>query len=60
MKNLTKLHVLLLMVLVSSAMILGSSKKDDEIVQGDTTELDALIVEADAIANSATAGDYPQ
>lgn len=42
-------------------MILGSCKDDeDPIVEGDKTELNALIVEADALANAATSADYPQ
>jgi hypothetical protein len=62
MKNLMNLHTLLLMLLVSSAMILGSCKKDktDEIVAGDKTALNALITEADALAGAATTADYPQ
>ncbi len=60
MKNLMKLYTLLLMVLVSSALIFTSCKDDDEIVEGDKTELNALITGADAIANAATSEDYPQ
>lgn len=61
MKNLMKLHTLLLMLIVSSAMILGSCKDDeDPIVEGDKTALNALIVEAQAMADAATAADYPQ
>jgi len=59
-KNLMNLHTLLLMLIVSSAMILGSCKKDDPIVEGDKTALTALIAEADAIAAAANATDYPQ
>lgn len=58
MKNLTKLHMLLLMLLVSSAMIIGSCKKDDD--EGDKTALNVLISEADVIANAATTAAYPQ
>jgi len=62
MKNLMKLRILLLMLIVSSAMILGSCTKDDDddIVSGDKTALNALITEADALANAATTADYPQ
>ncbi|MBK6347608.1 MAG: hypothetical protein IPN08_02000 [Bacteroidales bacterium] len=60
MKNLMKLHTLLLMLIVSSVMILGSCKDDDEVVAGDKTALNALILEAEAIANAATTADYPQ
>lgn len=55
------MKTMLLMLLVSSVMILGSCKDDEPaIVEGDYTELDALIVEADALSASATAADYPQ
>jgi hypothetical protein len=60
MKNLTKLHTLLLMLVVSSAIFLGSCKKDDKIVQGDLTSLTALITKATAISTAATTADYPQ
>lgn len=61
MKNLMKLHTLLLMLFVSSALILGSCKDDDDdIVEGNKTELNALIAEADALAAGATSADYPQ
>jgi len=60
MKNLMKLHNLLLILIVSSAMILGSCKKEDKIIEGDKTDLTALITEADALAAAATANDYPQ
>jgi len=59
-KNLIKMKTLLLMLFVSSVMILGSCKKDTSIVEGDKTELNALIVEADALSASATSADYPQ
>lgn len=55
-----RLQMLLLVLLVSSAMILGSCKKDDEIVEGDKTALTALIATADALATAANANDYPQ
>ncbi|PKP48914.1 MAG: hypothetical protein CVT94_06995 [Bacteroidetes bacterium HGW-Bacteroidetes-11] len=61
MKNLMKLHTLLLMLFVSSALILGSCKDDDDdIVEGNKTELNALIAQADALAAGATSADYPQ
>jgi len=60
MRNLLKLHVLMLMLLVGSAVILGSCDKDDDIVEGDKTELNALIADAEALASSATSADYPQ
>ena len=60
MKNLMNLQALLLMLIISSAMILVSCSKEDEIVQGDKTELTALITEADALAAAATTADYPQ
>ncbi len=60
MKNLMNVHSLLLMVFISSALILGSCKDDDEIVEGDKTALTSLITEADAIAAAATTADYPQ
>lgn len=60
MKNLKKIQILLLVLLVGSAMILGSCKKDAKIVEGDKTALNATIVEADALAASATSADYPQ
>jgi hypothetical protein len=59
-KNLLKLRTLLLMLIVSSAMILGSCKKDKAIVQGDKTALNALIVQADVVATAAKPADYPQ
>ncbi|MBW6492385.1 MAG: LamG domain-containing protein [Lentimicrobium sp.] len=61
MKNLMKLHTLLLMLFVSTALILGSCKDDDDdIVEGDKTELNALIAQADALAAGVTSADYPQ
>lgn len=60
MKNLMKIQTLLLVLLVSSAMILGSCKKDSGIVEGDKTVLNATIVEADALAAAATPALYPQ
>jgi hypothetical protein len=59
MKNLMNLQVMLFAIVVSSALILGSCKKDDAIVEGDKTDLTALIAQADALAASATSTDYP-
>ncbi|NOU47637.1 MAG: LamG domain-containing protein [Bacteroidales bacterium] len=56
-KNLMNLHTLLLMLIVSSAMILGSCKKDEV---GDKTALTTKIAEADALASAATIATYPQ
>lgn len=61
MKELLKFRTLLLMLLVSTTMILGSCKDDEpSIIEGDKTALNALIVEADALSASATSVDYPQ
>jgi hypothetical protein len=60
MKKMMKLQTLLIMLIVSSAMIFGSCKKDNGIVEGDKTALNALIVQAEALSASATAADYPQ
>lgn len=61
MKKLMKLQTLMLMIIVSSAMLIGSCKKDDnKIVEGDKTALNALITEAEAISAAATVADYPQ
>lgn len=51
----------LLMLTISSAIVLTSCEDDDEkIVEGDKTELTALINEADAMVADATSTDYPQ
>lgn len=63
MKNLMKWKSLLLMLFVGTAVIMSSCKDDDDdngIVEGDKTELNALIAEAQALINSATTADYPQ
>ena len=51
MKNLMKWKNLLLMLFVGSAIIVSSCKddKDNGIVEGDKTELNALIAEAQAL-----------
>jgi hypothetical protein len=59
-KNLLKLNALVLMLLVSSTMVIVSCNDDDDIIEGDKTELNALIAAAEALANSATSADYPQ
>jgi hypothetical protein len=61
MKNFMKMQTLLLMLVISSAMILGSCKDDkDDIIEGDKTELNTLISQAETLANAATSADYPQ
>ncbi|MDY0344366.1 MAG: LamG domain-containing protein [Lentimicrobium sp.] len=62
MKNLMKWKSLLLMLFVGTAVIMSSCKDDDDdgIVEGDKTELNALIAQAQALINSATSADYPQ
>jgi hypothetical protein len=59
MKNFRNLRTSLLLLIACSAMIMTSCKKD-EIIEGDKTVLNALIVEADALAAAATTADYPQ
>lgn len=58
MKQLIKIRTMLLMLVVSSAMIFGSCKKDEE--PGDKTSLTASIATADALSASATTAVYPQ
>ncbi|HAH57203.1 MAG TPA: hypothetical protein DCL86_03570 [Bacteroidales bacterium] len=63
MKNLMKWKSLLLMLFVGTAVIMSSCNDDDDdngIVEGDKTELNALIAQAEALAGSATTADYPQ
>jgi len=59
MKNVRRLQTWMLVVIVGSALILGSCKKDD-IIEGDKTALNELIADAETLANSATTADYPQ
>ncbi|MFO7617132.1 MAG: LamG-like jellyroll fold domain-containing protein [Bacteroidales bacterium] len=59
MKTLSNWRALMILLVFGSAVILGSCKKDD-IVEGDKTELNALISTAQAIADAATSADYPQ
>lgn len=60
MKNLIRLQTLLMILIVSSAMIFVSCDDDEDIVEGDKTDLTALITAADALAMEASATDYPQ
>jgi hypothetical protein len=60
MKNLMKLRILLLPLILASAMIINSCNNADEIVEGDKTVLNALIADADSIAAAATTVNYPQ
>jgi len=60
MKNLMKLSILLLPLIVISAMAINSCDNEDEIIEGDKTELNALIAEAELIAAAATTANYPQ
>jgi len=60
MKNLIKMRTLVLLLILSSAMILGSCKKEPVVVDGDHTALTALIAQADVLANAATTSLYPQ
>ncbi|MGB4084499.1 MAG: LamG domain-containing protein [Bacteroidales bacterium] len=57
-----KFNTLMLVLFVGMALIFGSCKKDkeDDIIEGDKTELNALISQAEALANAATTADYPQ
>ncbi|NVO21526.1 MAG: LamG domain-containing protein [Bacteroidetes bacterium] len=61
MKNLIKPQTLLLMIFISSAILMGSCKKDSSTSNnGDKTALTALIVRADSLSTAATASNYPQ
>lgn len=56
-------RTLMAMMVLMSAMILGSCKDDDDDdgpVDGNKTELNALIAQADSISAAATTDDYPQ
>ncbi len=59
MKHFRNLRTSMLLLIACSAIIMSSCKKD-EIIEGDKTALNALIVEADALSASATTADYPQ
>jgi hypothetical protein len=60
MRSLINVNLMLLMLFVSSAVFLGSCKKDTAVVEGDKTVLNATIVEADAMSAAATTALYPQ
>ncbi len=55
-----KMKNLFFMLILSSAMILGSCSKEDAIIEGDKAPLTALIATADAIAAKAVPANYPQ
>ncbi|MBW6459458.1 MAG: LamG domain-containing protein [Bacteroidales bacterium] len=60
-KNLLNIQTLLILLIAGSMLIIGSCKDDDDdIVEGDKTELNALIADAEAMLAAATAADYPQ
>jgi len=58
MKHLIRIRTMLLMLVVSSAIIFGSCKKDEPV--GDKTSLTTSIAAADALSASATVAIYPQ
>ena len=58
MKHLIRIRTMLLMLVVSSAVIFGSCKKDEPV--GDKTSLTASVATADQLAASATVAVYPQ
>lgn len=59
--NFFKFRTLMLMLIVSSALIFVSCGDDDDDSNGgDKTALNALIVEAEELANNADDADYPQ
>ena len=66
MIKLLKLRTLMLMLVLSSAMILGvgsCNNDDDDDSNGgkvDKKDLTALITRADSLSNAATSADYPQ
>lgn len=57
-----KLNTLMLVLLVGMALIFGSCKndKEDDFIEGDKTELNVLITQAEALANAASSTDFPQ
>ncbi len=55
-----KSHALLLMVFISSAIIIGSCKKDSTTTPADKTAYTKLLVSADSLATAANSTDYPQ
>ncbi len=60
MEKLIRVRTMLLLLVVSSALFLGSCKKDATVVAGDKTALTAAIASADALSAAATSTDYPQ
>ncbi len=60
MTSLIKVRTMLLMLFVSSAIMFSSCNDEEKIVEGSKTNLNATIVEADALSVSATIADYPQ
>ncbi len=52
------LQSLILMLLVSFTMIMGSCKEEDK--EGDKTDLNVLIASSEQLADTATIADYPQ
>jgi len=55
------IHTLLILLIAGSMLLIGSCKDDDDdIVEGDKTELNALIAGAEAMLAAATPADYPQ
>lgn len=59
-KKLVKIPLIMLMMIVSFSIIMGSCKKDDGTDEGDKTALNTLIASSEQIAASATTADYPQ
>ncbi len=60
-KKMIRWQYFLLMIAVSFSMVLSSCEDDDDdIVEGDKTELNALITQAEALASEANSADYPQ
>jgi hypothetical protein len=61
-KNWSFMHTLLVSILLSSALVLGScgDDDDDEVVEGDKTALNLLVTAAEEMATAATEADYPQ
>ncbi len=60
MKNLFRIRTLMMLVLATTVMTLGSCKKDPVVIDGDHTALNATIAEAQALADAATTSLYPQ
>lgn len=58
--GLLKVQALLMIGLLAVATLFVSCGKDDEEQWGDKTQLNALISQAETMANAATTADYPQ